>query len=147
LLYENTNEGLCTEYQNCTSDEEGQIYLNKVKNIYYQIFIFSEGGVLESSYGMLTDSVIKVKDPNANYLVVYSFLGENSFSIHPIDNIYFNIDIITKSNIDDTTAPTYYHFEKCALQITKDMYFNNDSNSIDLRFKLTDLINSSITLF
>ena len=146
LLYQKTNEGLCTEYQNCVSDNEGYVYLNKIKDTYYQIFIFTDGG-LEEAYGELTDSVIKVKQPNTDYLVIYSFLGQNSFSIEPIQNIYFNIDIISKSNVDDVTFPTYYHFENCALSITKDMYLNNNSNSVNLKFKLTNLQNSSITLF
>ena len=146
LLYQPANEGICTEYQNCVSDEEGMVYLNNIKDKYYQIFIFNEEGNLESAYGELTESQLKVKNANSSYLIVYGFLGNKNYLIHPIENIYFSIDIITKSNSDDITFPTYYHFDKCALQISKDMYFDNNANTVNLKFKILDLDNSTISL-
>ncbi len=146
LLYKQTAEGICTEYQNCVSDEEGIIYLNNIKDHYYQIFIFNEEGNLESAYGESTESQFKVENTNSSYLIVYGFMGEKNYTICPIENIYFSIDIISKSNSDDVTLPTYYHFDKCALEITKDMYFNNNANTVDLKFKILDLDNSTISL-
>lgn len=146
LLYQKTNEGICTEYQNCNSDENSIVFLNKIKNEYYQVFIFDEDGKLENAYGTLKENYIRVNKPNSSYLIIYGFLGETNYSLAPLKNIYFSIDMITKGNNDDITTSTYYHFDKCALQISKDMYFNNDINSIDLKFKILDLENSTITI-
>jgi hypothetical protein len=145
LIYEETTEGACTIAENYNSDSEGYVYINKVNTKLFHIFAYDETGSLEFAISESDDDVFKVKNPNSNYLFIYSY-QKKGYTLKPLENIYVCLDINSVSNIDDITTTDYYHFGCCALQVNKNMFFRHDSNSIDLIFKIIDLEDTTIVI-
>ena len=76
----------------------------------------------------------------------YSTEGKVGYNINKMENLYLTLDLILTGNADDELNASYIHINKCALSINKDMYFNNNLNAVDLKFKVIDDGESYITL-
>ena len=146
LLYKKIDDGACTLSENHNADSNGYIYANTVNRPLYHIFIYDDNGQLENAYSYNENGEFKVKKPNSNYLLIYTYKGDVGYSLQPLENIYVCLDINSVSNTDDVTSTSFYHFGKCALQINKDMFFRQNTNTVDLIFKIIDLEDTSIVV-
>lgn len=146
LLYSKIDDGACTISENLNTDNDGYLYVNTWNKTLYHIFIYDDNGQLEYAATKDDDGVFKLNKPNSNYLIVYSYKGYIGYSLKPLENIYVCLDISSISNTDDITSTSFYHFGLCALQINKDMFFRQNTNSVDLIFKIVDLEDTSIVI-
>lgn len=146
LLYKKIDDGACTVSENHNSDTNGYIYAKTLNKTLYHIFIYDTNGQLENAFSYSEDGIFKVNNPNSNYLIIYTYKGDVGYSLKPLENIYVCLDINSISNTDDITSTSFYHFGKCALQINKDMFFRQNTNTVDLIFKIIDLEDTSIVV-
>ena len=131
LIYKDNEDKLYSKQETYQSDEEGNIYLNTIGEI-YQVFIYNDEGQLEKAYGTYNDTVLHVEKEEAVYSIYYSYLGEKSYYLDKPDNFYIKLDLEILGNEDDNTQDMCLHIEKAAIKVDKNMYFNNNANSIDL---------------
>ena len=130
LIYKDNEEKLYSKQETYQSDEEGNIYLNTLGDI-YQVFIYNDEGNLESAYGTYSENILHVEKAESIYSIYYSYLGESYYLDKP-DNFYITLDLEILGNEDDNTQDMCLHIEKAAIKVDKNMYFNNVANSIDL---------------
>lgn len=133
LIFPKEEEKLASVFINCFPSEDGYIYLNFPTEEVYQVFIYDVNGNLEKAFGTLSDRKIKV-NLNEDYLVFYSYPTNNNYNFKRDENLYLTLDMIVTGNTDDSLSKSYIHINKCAVQIDKNLSFNNTSNNVDLRF-------------
>lgn len=131
LIYKDNPDKLYSKQETYQSDEEGNIYLNTLGDI-YQVFIYNDEGNLESAYGTYSENILHVEKAESIYSIYYSYLGEKSYYLDKPDNFYITLDLEILGNEDDNTQDMCLHIEKAAIKVDKNMYFNNVANSIDL---------------
>ncbi|MBO5947572.1 hypothetical protein J6Q66_01905 [bacterium] len=144
LIFSKNEENLAHAMENCESGDDKIIYIKPEYSC--QVFVYDIDGNLENAYGELKTNQIPVQRANEDYLVFYSYPEQVSYSLKRGENLYLTLDLILTGNRDDEFNKSYIHIEKCALQISKDMYFNERINSIDLTFKVLKDGNNYITL-
>lgn len=138
LIYPKIESKLCNTSEFCTSNGNNEIFLTIDTEEIYQVFIYNKDG-FEVAYGSLNpNEPIVVNEPDSSYLVCYSFVSERTYSIDNFDNLYLTIDLEIDGNINDETSKMWIHLEKCALNVDKNLYFQNMSNAIDLNFTILD---------
>lgn len=128
-------------------------------NDIYQIFIYGEEGHLIAATSKLDSNKYITIDSRSfeyisnkndlydqNILVVYSYLLPTSYNLESEQEIYFTLDITIDGNNDDETRKSFIHIDKCALQSSKNLSFNNSINSIDLKFNVIQNNNNYISL-
>ena len=146
LIFSNSDIKLCTVAENFESDSNGDIFISCPQNIIYDVFTYNEDGELEkdSSYinFNLSESNLKVSKPNASYMIVYSYEGQNAVSLTAPNHQYVTLDLELIGNIDDETNHMFIHLDKCGLKADKNLYFNSSVNQVDLTFRV---INDEIT--
>lgn len=133
LIFPKEEEKLASVFVNCFPSEDGYIYLNFPTEEVYQVFIYDVNGNLEKAFGTLSDRKIKV-NLDEDYLVFYSYPTNNNYNFKRDENLYLTLDMIVTGNTDDSLSKSYIHINKCAVQIDKNLSFNNTSNNVDLRF-------------
>lgn len=131
LIYKDNPDKLFSKQEDYESDENGIIYLNTDGTI-YQVFIYDNKGNLEQAFGEYQEQELHVNKTDSVYSVYYSYLGEKSYFLDKPDNFYIKIDLDIIGNEDDNTQTMCLHIEKASVRVDKSMYFNNNSNSIDL---------------
>lgn len=138
LIYPKIESKLCNTSEFCTSSSNNEIFLTIDAEEIYQVFIYNKDG-FEAAYGSLNpNEPITVNEPDSSYLICYSFVSERTYSIDNFDNLYLTIDLEIDGNINDETSKMWIHLEKCALNVDKNLYFQNMSNAIDLNFTILD---------
>lgn len=138
LIFQKSEEKLCSRAENFNSNSSNQIFLKKPANEIYQVFIYNNEGQLEKAYGTLSESIIIVDKPNSNYLICYSYLGKESYSFDSPAGGALTLDLYFEGNTNDQTQDMYIHIEKCNLRVNKSLYFRQDSNTVDLVFEVLD---------
>jgi len=131
LIYKTNNDKLFSTQEIYESDEKGVIYLNTPETI-YQVFIYDDEGNLEDAMGSYQGDTITVLKSESPYSIYYSYIGEKSFLLDKPDNYYIKLDLNIIGNEDNNTQDMCLHIEKGSVKIDKSMYFNNNSNAIDL---------------
>lgn len=135
LIFPKSEDNLITFVQYCDSDEENNIYLDfKGRDVIYQVFVYNGDSELEATYGELYSNVISVLQQNVTYQVVYSVVAEVSRSLDDKNQQYFTLDIQSAINDEDDSSICHIHIEKAAIQVSKNLSFNNKLNTIDLIF-------------
>ena len=146
LIFEKDLEPIKPVSHSCNSDNSGYIYL-PIESPIYDLFIYNDAGSLECEpYRVFEDNKIQVSKSNSNYLVFYTENASEGYYLNRLNNITLSIDLEVIGNKDDTTENFWIHLEKCSLSINKNLYFNNDINAIDLKFKKLKSDNDYITL-
>lgn len=136
LIFQKSEEKLCTETIHVTTDENGIAYLNISTDAWYQVFVYDDTGALETAFGTLTDTSLQLNKPNADYLIVYSYEGELAYLFRSLDNLYLTIDLEIVGNKDDNTQPMFVHLEKCGFRLTRNLYFDRNANAVDITLKV-----------
>jgi hypothetical protein len=138
LIYSKNEEKLCNVVENHQSDEENKVYLNSPQSNVYQVFIFSNGEMVQA-YGTYDVSEgLTVPQPDTNYTICYSYEGDVSVNLNRPENYYVILDFEITGNINDQTAPMWIHIEKCCPVYSKQFNFNSDINTVDLRFRVIE---------
>ena len=131
LIYKSNPEKLFSKQEDYESDENGIIYLNTDDTI-YQVFVYDNEGKLEQAFGEYQTQELQVAKPESIYSIYYSYIGEKSYFLDKPDNFYIKLDLDIIGNEDDNTQDMCLHIDKASIKVDKSMYFNNNSNSIDL---------------
>lgn len=135
LIFPKSEDNLITFVQYCDSDEENNIYLDfKGRDVIYQVFIYNGDSELEATYGELYSNIIPVLQQNVTYQVVYSVVAEVSRNLDDKNQQYFTLDIQSAINDEDDSSICHIHIEKAAIQVSKNLSFNNRLNTVDLIF-------------
>lgn len=135
LIFPKTEENLITFVQYCDSDEENNIYLDfKGRDAIYQVFIYNGDSELENAYGELDSNIVQVLQQDATYQVIYSVIAETSRNLDDKNQQYFTLDIQSAINDEDDSSICHIHIEKAAIQVSKNLSFNNRLNTVDLIF-------------
>lgn len=142
LIY-SKKEGFSITYnEKVLSDENKKIFLNKAtdkeKKLVFVYYIDGVEAVLESAFSTLDGDEIEVEYENAWYEVVYEAITDNIFSLDRRNNIYVSLDIASISNTDDETSTTWIHIDKAVVKVVKSLYFNGNSNAVDLTFSVVN---------
>ena len=145
LIFSVDNAPLKTISKNYSSNSEGLIYLPS-KTPLYQVFVYNDEGELEAAYDSLDVNSIQVSKPLSGYLLVYLQDAEKGFSLNRMNSVVLALDLEVVGNENDSTNTMWLHFDKCSLSVNKNLYFNNDINSVDLTFKILKSDNDYITL-
>ena len=136
LIFSKYDEPLAHYVKNLVSDSQGKIYLPTMNSC--QIFIYNDKGLV-AAFGCLENSNC-IEDariePNCSYLVCYSTLAKKGFMLNRSDNIYLTLDLQIAGNTNNDLATYCLHLHKCALSVDKNLYFSNDVNTVDLKFKI-----------
>ena len=138
LIFPKSETKLAHVAENYNSDEYNQIFLNHSGPI-YQVFVYNNKGELEkdSCQGQWDAArPISVEKSDSNYLIVYSFEKEVAFNLNNFNNIYLTVDLEIQGNTDDSLNKMWIHLDKCGLHVDKNMYFNQNSNAVDLVFEI-----------
>ena len=146
LIFLKNEDKLCNTCENYDSNTNKIIYLHFPADEVYQMFVYNNNGELEAAYGTYSEDTLEVEEANSNYLIFYSYKGEKGYSLNKQNNFYVTLDLEVIGNTDDNTTKTWIHFDKCAITVDKNMYFNSSINTIDLTFKILDSGNDYITL-
>ena len=77
-----------------------------------------------------------------SYLIIYDKENDYAIDLDKTNNIYLTLDLDIIGNINNQTSHLYLHLDKCGLEIDKNMYFEQNSNAIDLIFKIINDSNS-----
>lgn len=133
LIYKSNPDKLYSKQETYESDENGNIYLNTTDDI-YQVFVYDDEGKLEAAFGEYNGSILHVNKTDSVYSIYYSFLGNKSYLLDKPDNYYIKLDLDIIGNEEDNTQNMCLHIEKAAIKVNKNMYFNNSSNTVDLKF-------------
>jgi hypothetical protein len=155
LIFSKNEEKFTFQVVNCEV-EDNKFYLPKPSSNIFQVFVYDINGKLIAATAewnndeIVLDEFEYVDLPNDGYndncLVVYSTLGEIGYNINKTENLYLTLDLIITGNEDDELNASYIHVNKCSLSVDKNMYFNNSTNAVDLKFKVIDDDKSYITL-
>ena len=144
LIFSKNEDKLCSTMENCIA-EDNKIYISAPTTEIYQVFVYNVDGELEKAFGQLDNMIVDVAR-NEDYLVFYSYEGNQSFKLERKENLYLTLDLIVSGNTDDETTTSYIHINKCGLQVDKNMYFNSTLNAVDLTFTVINDGESYITL-
>ena len=144
LIFSKNEDKICSTMVNCMA-EDNKIYITAPTDRIYQVFIYDIDGKLEKAFGELDNLEVPV-ERNEDYLVFFSFDGNKSFKVNHVQDMYFTLDLILTGNQDDQLNTSYMHINKCALQINKNMSFNQRINTVDLKFIVIDDRENYITL-
>lgn len=144
LIFSTRETGLISTMQSCEA-EDGKIYITTNADEIYQVFIYDCNGKLEKAFNSLTEKQIEV-EKNENYLVFFSYASNQSYSLKREQNMYLSLDLIIQGNTEDELSTSTIHIDKCALKVDKNLYFNRQINTIDLKFVVVDSSNNYITL-
>ena len=140
IFNEDEEEKYFSIAENYSSDEEGSIYLNSPTDSIYNVYIYDNTQSLLMSIEGESSKVIGGLSPNENYLICYQYKSNIGYNLDKPENRYFTLDIIVDGKIESDTSSQnkkqYYniHIEKCALRIDKNMYFDRNTNAVDLEF-------------
>lgn len=147
LLFDNSEEKLCTTTKDVFSTSDGKIYLTCPQDTIYNVFIFNEEGLelALDTYNIAEDS-IHVDKNNSPYLVIYSYEGNKAVSFSSPRNLYLTLDLELTGNVNDETSKMWIHLDKCAVSANKTLYFNQDINTVDLDFKVLSTDKNYIVL-
>lgn len=141
LIYDESNVSLCSVAENCTSDEDGKVFLNCGEDEIYQVFIYDDTGKLERAEGFYNITRgITVKNPNSSYLICYSFIGGISVDLNRNRSKYVTLDFELPINCNDTTSRAWIHIDKCCLSISKNLNLAQEINTVTLT---CDVINDT----
>lgn len=147
LIFSKTEAKMASRVENCVSDDDNLIYLNSPAEKIYQVFIYNNQGELEAAYGEYAAATpLSVKEAGQDYLICYQYESDNSYALEQPDNHYFTLDLLVQGNKEDNTSTMNVHIEKCGLRVDKTMYFNQQSNAVDLIFTVIDTGEDYITL-
>ena len=119
LIFSKNEDKLCSSVINCMA-EDNKIYITAPTDEIYQVFIYDIDGKLEQAYGILNNMEVSVAK-NEDYLVFFSYLGEQGFKLSKKDNLYLTLDLIIEGNSDDELNTSYVHINKCFVKIDKNM--------------------------
>lgn len=144
LIFSKSEAKLCSSMQNCDA-EDNKIYITAPTDKIYQVFIYDLDGNLEQAFGELDNFEVNVLR-NENYIVFFSYEGENTYSLSKTNSFYLTLDLIVTGNANDELNTSYIHINKCVLEIDKNLSFNRGINSVDLRFIVIDDNESYIIL-
>lgn len=148
LIYSKNEEKLCNVVENCFSDEENKVYLSSPQTTIYQVFIFSEGHMIQA-YGELDITEgITLPNSNTSYTICYSYEGQVSVCLDRPENYYVTIDFEITGNVGNTTSHMWIHLDKCNPIATKQLNFGDKTNTINLNFRVINdnFTNNYITL-
>lgn len=155
LIFSKNEEKMTSSMQNCDV-ENNKFYLNTSSSDIFQVFVYDVDGNLIAATGKWSDPEIILDEfdytnlpyygYSGNCIVFYSTEGKVGYNINKMENLYLTLDLMLTGNADDELNASYIHINKCALSINKDMYFNNNLNAVDLKFKVIDDGESYITL-
>lgn len=146
LLFEDSQEKLCTVTKDIVSTSDKKIYLTSPKDEIYQVFIFNEDG-LEQAFGEHNIAEpIMVDNANSSYLAIYSYNGNKAVSFSSPKNLYLTLDLELVGNVNDETSKMWIHLDKCSISANKNLYFNQDINTVDLDFKVLSTDKNYIVL-
>ena len=142
LIFDQVESKLCTVAENFESDNNGNVFISCPQDIIYNVFTYNENGDLETDSSFfsfdLSQSNFKVQEPNAPYMIVYSYEGQNAVSLTAPNHLYVTLDLELVSNIDNETSKMFIHLDKCGIKADKNLYFNQNINSVDLTFTVID---------
>lgn len=144
LIFAPTEEKMFTKVDTYQSDDK-KLYINAPTATIYQVFIYNADQKLVRAFGTLDNLVVDV-DEDGEYFVCYQYEGAKSYSLDRPENQYFTLDLIVIGNEEDVSQCMNVHIAKCGLKIDKDMYFNNNSNAVDLTFTVLDTAENYIVL-
>lgn len=146
LLFNNSEEKLCTVTKDVVSTSDGKIYLTAPRDDIYQVFIFNEDGLeLALDEHNITEPIL-VNNTDSSYLVIFSYIGNKAVSFSSPRNLYLTLDLELTGNINDETNKMWIHLDQCAVSANKTLYFNQDINTVDLDFKVLSTDNNYIVL-
>lgn len=146
LLFNNSEEKLCTVTKDVVSTSDGKIYLTAPRDDIYQIFIFNEDGLEFALDKHNITEPILVNNIDSSYLVIFSYVGNKAVSFSSPRNLYLTLDLELTGNINDETNKMWIHLDQCAVSANKTLYFNQDINTVDLDFKVLSTDNNYIVL-
>lgn len=86
---------------NLNSDDEGKIYFSLPSDEIYQVFIYDNDGQLEAAYGSYNSCEFIVNKTNSNYVIFYSYVSNNVYSLQKYNNILLKVDLEFTSNEND----------------------------------------------
>lgn len=135
LIFKKNSDVYRSVSDNYVSDDNGLIYLNADSTV-YTVYVYDEDGSLEAAHDEITDGTITVNNANSSYLIVYYEKAEYGYSLYRDNNLYVTLDLQAEGNTDDETTDMYIHLDKCGFRINKNLYFNQNSNAIDLVFNV-----------
>lgn len=146
LLFEDSQEKLCTVTKDIVSTSDKKIYLTSPKDEIYQVFIFNEDGLEQALGEHNIVEPIMVDNANSSYLAIYSYNGNKAVSFSSPKNLYLTLDLELIGNVNDETSKMWIHLDKCSISANKTLYFNQDINTIDLDFKVLSTDKNYIVL-
>lgn len=88
LIFSKSEPNLAHKIENIDSDDNNRIYLSLNETV-YQVFVYDDEGRLDQAFGTFSgEQPIIVSKPNANYVVVYSYLSEYTLNLNSPNNLY-----------------------------------------------------------
>lgn len=156
LIFSHFDYSLCHISENYNA-EKGQFYLNFPPSIQevYQLFVYNDQGELVKAEGSWDQNKIIIEEDRnkeqSNYMVFYSYPGKG-YGLNKENNLYVTLDLEIEGNKEDfqdqldSTTTYWLHFDKCAIEANKDLYFRGNINTIDLTFKILHSDEDYITL-
>lgn len=147
LIFLKNEDKLCNTCKDYDTNSEGKIFLDFPAEEVYQMFIYDNNSQLVRAEGTFSGETLEGLNPNENYLIFYTYIGDKSYSLNKQSNVYVKLDLEVIGNTDDHTTKNWIHLDKCAVSVDKSMYFNGSVNTVNLVFKVLDSKNKDyITL-
>lgn len=115
-----------------TTDEQGQIWLTRNNQIFYNMYIYSKNNTLINYISQQTEDLLTLPDnKNDEVIIYYQTKSQEGLSLLNPTNRYFTLELNTVGNINNHTATFFGHFDKLALIADKNLSFDNQLNTIN----------------
>ena len=109
LIFSKSEAKLCSSMQNCDA-EDNKIYITAPTDKIYQVFIYDVDGNLEQAFGELDNFEVNVLR-NENYIVFFSYEGENTYSLSKTNSFYLTLDLHCNAEFQhwqDVKSPDFF---------------------------------------